>query len=741
MEPSTPVAVTKFELPPAPPGVLVRSSLLSRISSSEARLVLMTAPAGWGKTTLLRQVCEENSKTGTVACVALDRWDDDPARFWQTVVASLASIGLAADVQVPAAPSVTGRGLGAALVPAIINELAACNDPVSIVLDDYHQITDETIHEAVAYLVGRLPHRHRLFVSARHDPPLPLARLRAGNDLVEIRAADLALTGRQIVDVSAAAGVNLSSDDAALLHSKTEGWPAAVYLCAISLQGRTDISAAITEFHGDQRHVADYLTGEVLARMPDALRQFMLQCSILDRLDPDLCASVTGEPNAKTLLREIEARNLFLVPLEGRSGEYRFNRLFADWLRHRLLMEAPHRIPEIHRRAMEWFLSHDMPVDAIEHAIAAGQVEQARLLLLHHGADVIARGQASTFARWLAALPDNVVTADPVLSIAAASTMATGGDPDRAEQYLDAAEESLAAGAQVDVPLALEVEIAAGRATIAMVRRDLAGAVVLARRAAALETDPTRERYGIGHAILGGALFWTAEPAEARAVVDRVWSDVETTFVKLLIAGVLSASCLETGAIDRAESVARFAVQLAAERHTGPTPEMSLTRLALGGALAVMGETEEAETEIGAGIEQSKWWKVPGQVAYGNLLLAQLRIDQGNRLAAEDLIRRAAPIVDSARTRGVLAAAMLRTQEALRRGGSSRRLDGLYVVLTTRERDVLRLLSSPLTQREIGRELGMTVNTVKSHTQSLYRKLGVACRDDAVARARGLRLS
>ena len=389
---------------------------------------------------------------------------------------------------------------------------------------------------------------------------------------------------------------------------------------------------------------------------------------------------------------------------------------------------------------MRWYLSRDMPVDAIEHAIAAGQMEQAQRLILRHGSDLIARGHVSTFARWLAALPDEIVIADPVLSIAAASTMATGGDPDRAEAYLDAAEAALAAGAQVEVPLAPEVEIAAGRATIAMVRRDLAGAVQLARRAAALETDSTRERYGIGHAILGGALFWTAEPAEARAVVDRVWGDVETVFVKLLIAGVLAAACLETGAIDRAEGVARFALDLAAERQTGPTPEMSLTRLALGGALAAVGETEEAEAEIKAGIEQSRWWKVPGQEAYGHLLLAQVKIDQGDRKAAEDLIRRAAPVVESARTRGVLAGAMARTRELLRRSGSSRTLDGMNVVLTVRERDVLRLLGSSLSQREIGRELGMTLNTVKSHTQSLYRKLGVTSRPDAVVRAKGLRL-
>jgi LuxR family maltose regulon positive regulatory protein len=736
-----PVAVTKLQPLATSNGALLRSSLIDDMQISDGRLALLSAPAGWGKSTLLAQLCERRAEEGRVVFVGLDRWDDDVARFWRALVAAFAMAGLDVGVQMPVAPSVTASGLLAALGPAVINTLATCDSRVTLALDDYHEITNAQVHEAVEYVVDHLPRHCQVVVATRYDPQLPIARLRAGGDLVEVRAADLALNEEETRELlRAVAGAELSTSDIALLHKRTEGWPAAVHLAGLALRGERDPSAAVADFHGERRHVADYLTGEVLARTSDSLRSFLMRCSILDRLEPGLCAAVTGETDAAAMLRQAEDLNLFLVPLDDVRSAYRFHRLFADWLHHQLSIESGELVPELHRRAMAWYLGQERPAEAIEQAIAGSHVQDARRLILEHGSKLIEAGHAATAARWLAALPYDVVASDPVLSIAAASTLATAGNPDRAEAYLEAAETSVAAGAPILVPLAPDVEIAAARATIAMIRRDLAGAVVLARRAAGLEIDPTRDRYGIGHAVLGAALFWTAEPAEARRVVERVWADVDTVFVKLLIAGVLAAACLESGDLERAETVARSALALAEERHVGPAAETALSHLALGGALVARGEPAGAEAMLLAGLEQSRWWQAPAQEAYGHMLLAQLRILQGDRDAARDLLRSAAPVVESARTMGILALTLRRTREMMRRSHGERSPGAAPVDITDRERDVLRLLPSQLTQREISRELYMSFNTVKSHTQSLYRKLGVSSRRAAVERARSLDL-
>ena len=739
--PNESVAVTKLQVPPRSSNSLFRTALVERVRSAEARLVLLSAPAGWGKTTLISQLCPLRAEEGLTACVTLDRWDNDASRFWQTFVSALALVDLDGGARVPATPNTSSSGIRAALLPRIINALAVCEQPVTVVLDDYHHITDMEIHEALEYLIYNLPHRHRVMLSTRRDPPLPLARMRAEGDLVEIRAGDLALDTEEVAAVVASvAGVRLADAEVEVLHRRTEGWPAAVHLAALSLRSSDDPAAFITAFRGDQRYVADFLTGEVLAHIPGRLREFLLSCSVLDNLDAELCAAVADTSDAGQYLVAAENLNLFLVPLDDRRTRYRFHRLFADWLRYRLQFDAPERIPEFHRRAMTWFEAHGSPADAIHHAMEGGHLEAARRLILQHEAELVASGRTATLAGWLAELPTEMVSADPVLAIVAASTAATVGKPERAEFFLERAEAALERGVDAGVPVAAEVEIAVIRATNAMVRRDLADAVRLAKRAAALEVDPSRERYGIGHAILAIALFWTARPGEACDVIDDVWQHVPSIYVKLLLGGVLAASCFEADDPDRAESVARFSIGIAAENHVGPTPEMSLSHLALGAALAARGAYAEAETELATGVELAQWWHVPTHEAYGNMILARIRLAQGDKAAAEELRRQAAPVVDNVRTRGLLAQVMRRLQRDLgdRRVAGTQRSD--VGQITDREREVLRLLPSELTQREIARELNLSVNTVKTHTQSLYRKLGVSSRSLAVDRGRSLNL-
>ena len=344
-----------------------------------------------------------------------------------------------------------------------------------------------------------------------------------------------------------------------------------------------------------------------------------------------------------------------------------------------------------------------------------------------------------TLGRWLAALPDQVVTSDPALAIAGASLSSVTGDLERAERLVAAAEEAAAAGEPSEIPIDLDVEVAAARATILLVRRDLEGAALMGRRAAQLERDPSRERYGIGHVLSATALLWLDRCGEARRTLDEVWSEIDTVFVRTMAAGVLATACVETGDLERAERVARHAIEISEAHHTGPSPEMVLVHLALGSVLTQRGDTEAADAYLAAGVELAQWWAAPAQVAYGRLLQARLRARKGDRDGGLRLLREAAPTVESARNRGLLAAALRRAERALRRpdAGSSR---GPTVELTERELDVLRLLPSHLSARDIGRQLDVSLNTIKTHIRNLYLKLGVSSRADAVDRARELYL-
>jgi LuxR family maltose regulon positive regulatory protein len=656
------------------------------------------------------------------------------------MLAALQSKQLALELNLPSTPGAVGPGLDSFALASILNELAAVDHRVVLVLDDYHHIQHAGVHEAVAHLVAQLPKRHRIVIATRYDPPIPVARWRVAGEVTEFRVADLAFDSAEIAAaIEAVSGRVLSGELLERLRARTEGWPAAVHLAALSLRGSADVADFIYRFAGDHRSVADYLAEEVINQVPEDLRVFLMKCSVLDRLDADLCRVVTGRGDAGNQLRRAEQLNLFLVPLDERRNAYRFHRLFADWLLHQLRLESPEQPSALHRRAAQWYSRHRRPAEAIHHALAGGDISMAKRSILEHGEAMTAEGRVVTLARWLAALPDEVVTADPVLSIAAAAGYATGGDPDTAASFLDAAERAYRSGVPVAVALDVDVEIAALRATISLVRRDLVAAVELARRAAALEIDPTKDRYGVAHSILATALFWAGEPSEARRAADAIWADISSGYIRMTVAGILAVACFESGEIDRAERVGRHAVDLAARTHVGPSPEMALSHLGLGAALAARGELDAAVIHLETGIDLAKWWQVPSPIAYGRLLLGAVRVTQGSPDEAEELLRLAAPVVDTAQTEGQLARSRKRLEVALRQS-AGRGLAGVSAELTDRERDVLRLLPSPLNQREIGRELYLSRNTVKTHTQSLYRKLGVSSRREAVARAQELHL-
>jgi LuxR family transcriptional regulator, maltose regulon positive regulatory protein len=341
-----------------------------------------------------------------VAWLSLDAGDNDPARFWRHATAALNRVS---PVDVEKVDALLGGMQSTSfemVVTALVNELADVAEEVVLVLDDYHLIQAPTVHASVGFLLERLPGCLRLLVASRADPPLPLARLRARGQLVELRETDLRFTLTEAAELlRTVVATELPEASVAVLADRTEGWVAGLQLAALSLQGHTDMDAFVQSFSGSHRYVLDYLAEEVLDRQPEDLRSFLLETSVLERLSGPLCAAVTGRADSQRLLEKTERANLFLVPLDEVRGWWRYHNLFADLLRARLAQDHPDRVTELHRNAAAWSESNGLVDDAIRHALAAGDATWAARLIEQHFDALVGRREDATLRRWLEALP------------------------------------------------------------------------------------------------------------------------------------------------------------------------------------------------------------------------------------------------------------------------------------------------------------------------------------------------
>ncbi len=527
-----PLLETKLHVPRWRRNLVARRSLSERLSrGTESALTLVSAPAGFGKTTLLAEWLTVAAADGrSVAWLSLDQRDNDPALFWTYLVAALntgaprGGSGALSLLQPPQPPNEAG-------LVALLNDLDAISDDVVLVLDDYHVIDARDVQDGMAFLLEHLPPQIHLVIASRTDPPLPLARLRGRGELAEIRAADLRFTPSEAAEyLNEVMGLVLTAADVAALEGRTEGWIAALQLAALSMQGREDTAAFIDGFAGDDRYIVDFLAEEVLQRQPEHVQHFLLQTSILDRLSGPLCDAVTGQDGGKAKLTALERGNLFLVPLDDRRRWYRYHQLFADVLHARLLDEQPDDVPDLHRRASAWYEQNDEPSEAIRHALAAQDFERAAdLVELAIPAMRRSRQEAAVLG-WLELLPDEVVRVRPVLSVGFAGALLAGGEYEAVEARLRDAERWLdgATGIRLgsQAPAAemvvvddaefrrLPAEIELYRAAQALVRGDGPGTVRHARRA--LELSPADEHLGrASAAALMGLAFWASGDLEA----------------------------------------------------------------------------------------------------------------------------------------------------------------------------------------------------------------------------------
>src|SRR3954453_7464478 len=425
-----PLLTTKLHMPRRRRGLVARPRLDDRLSrGDEAALTLVSAPPGFGKTTVLTEwLAAAPGETPSVAWLSLDARDNDPALFWSYLVAALQTVapevgaGALVLLQSP-------QSAGEAVLATLVNDLAAVPGDVVLVLDDYHFIASPEIQGGMTFLLEHLPQHVHLVIAGRADPSMPLARLRGRGELVELRAADLRFTPEEAAAyLTEAMGVALTAADVAALESRTEGWIAALQLAALSMQGRDDVAGFITGFAGDDRYIVDYLVEEVLQRQPEQIRSFLLQTSILSRLSAPLCDAVTGRGDGKEMLEALDRGNLFVVALDDRRRWYRYHHLFSDVLHAHLLDEQPAAVAGLHRRAGDWYEQRGDRSEAIGHALAGGDLTRAADLVELAGPELLKARQEATMRRWLEALPDELIRTRPVLSVGYAGVLMVSGE-------------------------------------------------------------------------------------------------------------------------------------------------------------------------------------------------------------------------------------------------------------------------------------------------------------------------
>ena len=484
-----PLLSTKLHVPRPRAQLVQRSSLVERLQQGmERALTLVSAPAGFGKTTLLAQWIVASGMP--VAWLSLEPEDNDPSRFLtylitalQTLDAQVGTTALAL-LRTPQPPSPE------AVLALLTNDLTDRDvGDVALVLDDYHVITAESIQRGMTFLLEHLPPHMHLILATRADPPFPLARLRAQGQLTEVRAIDLrfgpAETSAFLQDVM---GLDLKAEAIATLEQRTEGWIAGLQLAALSLQGRADIAEFLAAFSGSHRYVLDYLSEEVLARQPEPVQQFLLHTCLLERLSGPLCDAVTEQEGSQAMLEALERANLFVVALDEERGWYRYHSLFADVLRRHLQQAQSMLVPELHRRASAWYEQHELPIEAVQHALAVPDFELAVRLIESVGLSVTRYGQLSTVLQWMwmNALPEALVRTQPFLRVYHASLLTFTNQLEMAGELLQQAERDVQEDLPAEQGRRFQGWVHTIRARIALFSGDIPQAVSLAEQALTL---------------------------------------------------------------------------------------------------------------------------------------------------------------------------------------------------------------------------------------------------------------
>jgi LuxR family maltose regulon positive regulatory protein len=731
-----PLAEAKLEAPRQRAGMVERVRIGQALEAGgDAALTLVAAPAGYGKTTAVRAWCA--SSETALAWVTLDSGDNDPVRFWTYVATAVDRIREGLGRRALHRLRVSGMSVETA-IDELMNGIAEYGRELAVVLDDAHTVTDADCLASIRYAIRRLPPTGRLIVITRADPALGLARLRAHAALAEVRADDLAFTAAEaralLVD---RAGLQLEDDEVGVLHRRTEGWPATLYLAALWLRTVGDQHRAVQAFGGDHRYVAEYLSQEVLASLEGHKRSFLLRAAVLGKFTAELCDGVLGRSDSAAMLADLEDSNLFVLPLERREW-FRVHSLFSQFAT--ALLE-PGSVVEIHSRAARWLRSQGLFVEAVEHAATAGEHDIVADVLSEYHLALIRNGRAATLLRWTRTLPDDCLVEHPELAVAAATAATMIGRLTLERRRLL----HLACRAKAEHParFSLYAEAVMAMVRAAAIDTDVTEAVAEGRRAVELSAKGPDDALVAALASLSCALYFAGDLDEAHVVASRAVEHPDA--MRRAPGYALAQATLALVAVDRGQLAS---ARTHAENARTIVGKITSSRSWLGANSAVaMGAVLACEGDL-AGAERAfahaeRFFREEVATVYHTrtvVRLAKVHCERGRLDEADATLRQAreemAELVDSGTVPQVIAEAELEIEQARAHASSADAVE----LPSEAELAVLRLLNTELSAREIAAELFLSPNTVQSHTRAIYRKLGVRSRAAAIARATALGL-
>jgi LuxR family maltose regulon positive regulatory protein len=658
----TPLLKTKLYIPPPRSELVPRPRLIERLNAGlDRKLTLVSAPAGFGKTTLLSEWVQAMGGATppiAIAWLSLDEGDNDPIRFLVYVIAALQTIrtdigkGALSALQSPQRPPAE------VILTVLINEIAAVPDRIVLVFDDYHLVEAPSVHDAVSFLLRHLPPQMHLIIATREDPPLPLAHLRARGQLAELRAADLRFTSSEAAEfLNQVMGLDLSGEDVAALETRTEGWIVGLRLAAISMQGRKDVTGFIQSFTGSHHFVLDYLVEEVLEQQSENIQTFLLQTAVLDLLTGSLCDTLTGQDNGQATLEALERANLFIIPLDEERRWYRYRRLFCDLLRQRLRQEQPDWIPMLHVRASEWYEQNGFVDEAIAHALRADDFERAAHLIEEQVDALWGRGEHAKLKNWLVKLPTELVFSKPHLSIFHAWFLLSSGQLGAAERSLQAVEHSLdsrpdratetESQEQNSVTssdrVRLRGRVAAIRAFLASYRADVQGIIQHAHQALEYLSEQDLTWRSITAITLGDAQGFKGDMTaayEARLEALKACKAAGDIYCILVASNKLAITLRAQGRLKRTIEMCQQQLQLAEQSGISQS-------VVVGWLLAIWGETLAELNDLDGAVRLAKkGFKLAERsgnlqmLGCGYMCLARILFSRGDLTGAEELTQK-----------------------------------------------------------------------------------------------------
>ena len=543
------ILTTKLYIPQSHPTLVNRPHLIEQLDAClHCQLTIISAPAGFGKTTLIATwVKETKNASNRFAWVSLDQNDNDPGRFLTYSIAGLQKIetGLC-EAALDWLESSTESPIEAVL-SEVINDIAELPYDISLILDDFHLITEPAIHEAFTFLLDNQPPNLHLIIISRADPPWPLARLRARRELNEIRAKDLRFSVTETaMFLNETMQLNLTPEEVTALENRTEGWIAGLQMAALSMRGKTDTAGFVKAFTGSHRLILDYLIEEVLERQTPDVQEFLLKTSVLERMNAPLCDAVLHRRDSQSVLVQLEQENLFLIALDEQRHWYRYHHLFADLLHGRLKQTFPHQVTDLHRQAGQWYEQNGRLNEAVRHTLAAGDSDQVADLIGKNALAMAYHGELKTLIGWLDGLPAEMVLSRPQLCIAYAWALGFSGHLPDGESWLQKAEAALStisSGQNDHYPAdkirLLASQITAARAYIAAFGDDVSRITNMAQKA--LDSLPQRDLMtrGLMASILGISWRMSGDFSKAGRAFDEAVALSQTAEDTHLLVDVL----------------------------------------------------------------------------------------------------------------------------------------------------------------------------------------------------------